>query len=480
MSVNGLVTTAPAGGRLTSAGVLSHALAAATPIAVVVVIPTAYAGTLPLIFAVVGLIMLIFSVGFGAMSRRSPNAGALYAMVARGLGRPLGIGVAWIALLSYSALQIAAYGLIARYAIGIPWWQAVIAGWAVVALLGFVRADLVGWLLALLVLAEVVVIVGYGVADVLHPFGGEIVAPSLTLPPFDGPALGLLLVSAALAFVGFETTAAYAEEARSIRRASYLAVLVLAVLYAGSAWAMQVAAGPALASTAHQPSLIFDLAAARLTPWAVTLGRVVVLTGLLAGAIALHHTIRRYLFALGRDRVLPRGLGRPAVASGVQSLLIGAGLVVAGHYGASPGTRLVQWLGVGGGIGMLVLLTLTSMATLLYLNRTPNGENAWQRFVAPGLATVASGTLGYLALANQAELLGLSGRLVWALPGALAAAIALGLLVAVIMRTTRPVVYAAIGLGGTAVVVSPTAPPVPEQRTPGAHRPERVNRKLSA
>jgi hypothetical protein len=41
------------------------------------------------------------------------------------------------------------------------------------------------------------------------------------------------------------------------------------------------------------------------------------------------------------------------------------------------------------------------------------------------------------------------------------------------LRGARPVVYAGIGLGGTAVVVSPN---VPQQRTPGAHRPERTHR----
>jgi amino acid transporter len=298
----------------------------------------------------------------------------------------------------------------------------------------------------------------------------------------DRPALGLLLVGAALAFVGFETTAAYAEEARSIRRPTYLAVLVLAVLYAGAAWAMQVALGPSPAATsaARGPSLIFDLADARLTPWAVTLGRVVLLTGLLAGLIALHHTIKRYLLALGRDRVLPRGLGRPAVASATQTVLAGAFLAGAWYFGLSFDSPAVHLLEVSGGIGVLVLLTAVSLAALLYLNRVPNGENAWQRFMAPGLATVAFGVLGYLAFRNLGALLGVSGRAVWVLPGTLAAAVILGVLVGLIMRAARPVAYAAIGLAETPVVVTPSAPAAPQQRVPGAHRPERVNRKLSA
>jgi hypothetical protein len=53
------------------------------------------------------------------------------------------------------------------------------------------------------------------------------------------------------------------------------------------------------------------------------------------------------------------------------------------------------------------------------------------------------------------------------------AELVLGMLYAVVVRGARPVVYAGIGLGGTAAVVSPR---VPQPRSPGAHRPERVVR----
>jgi hypothetical protein len=66
--------------------------------------------------------------------------------------------------------------------------------------------------------------------------------------------------------------------------------------------------------------------------------------------------------------------------------------------------------------------------------------------------------------------------LTWIVPGVFGAAVLLGLCYALILRKIRPIVYAGIGLGGTAVVVSPVPPPATRQRTPGAHRPERLNR----
>jgi len=158
-----------------------------------------------------------------------------------------------------------------EYAIGLTWWQAVIAGWAVVTLLGLGRVDGSAgcwscWCRR-----------GRGDrrvrrGDVLDPFGGRIAMPSFALAPSDRPALGLLLVAAALAFVGFETTAAYAEEARSTRGHLSDGARSRGPLRR-SAWAMQVAVGPSVAATsaAHGPSLIFDLADARSAPWAVTL-----------------------------------------------------------------------------------------------------------------------------------------------------------------------------------------------------------------
>src|SRR5215208_2020936 len=106
-----------AAGRLGASALVFFALAAATPHTVVAaVIPAAYArgdgSFVPLAFLALGLVLLLFCVGYAAMARRAPNAGALYALIARGLGRPVGIGAAWVALNSYNALQIGLYGAV--------------------------------------------------------------------------------------------------------------------------------------------------------------------------------------------------------------------------------------------------------------------------------------------------------------------------------------------------------------------------------
>jgi hypothetical protein len=59
------------------------------------------------------------------------------------------------------------------------------------------------------------------------------------------------------------------------------------------------------------------------------------------------------------------------------------------------------------------------------------------------------------------------------LPGALLVTVLFGVSYGCALRALSPIVYAGIGLGGTAVVVTPA---IPRPREPGAHRPERIDR----
>jgi amino acid transporter len=491
-----------ASGRLGAAAVIFFALAATAPLAVVLaVLPSAFSRgdgpLLPLSVVALAVVLLLFATGYTAMAGRAPFAGAMYTFVARGLGRPAGVGAAWVALLSYQALQLGLYGVAGAAAapvlrswfdITAPWWAVAAACWAVVALGGTMRVEITSGVIALLALGEAAVTAGFAAANALDPADGRITADSFRpagSAAIDRPALGLLLAVGVLAFVGFETTGAYAEEAlrprREVRSATYTTIVFLAVLLAGSAWAMSLGAGPGrvaeLART-RGAELAFDLAAARLSPWAVTLGRIMLLTGLVAAMLSLHQVIARYLFALGRERVLPGFLGRtarrtltPRAASLTQSLTAGAAIAyfAAVRSPAPFGPRLA----VCGGLGILTLLTVTSLAALLHLNRVPGGENAWTRFVAPVLSTVALGALCCLAFRDLPALLAVPAgdRLTRILPATLTAVAAAGLLHGLSMRAARPIAYAGIGQAGTPVVITPR---IPRQREPGAHRPERI------
>ena len=491
-----------ASGRLGAAAVIFFALAAAAPLALVLaVLPPAFARgagpLLPLVFVALAVVLLLFATGYAAMAGRAPFAGAMYTFVARGLGRPAGVGGAWVALLSYQALQLGLYGVAGAaaapmlqswFGLTAPWWAVAAACWAVVALGGTLRVEISSGLITLLVLGEAAVLAIFAAANALDPAGGRITADAIRPAAgmaVDRPALGLLLAAGVLTFVGFETTGVYAEEAlrprREVRAATYTSVVFLAVLLAGSAWAMSLGAGPgrivALAQ-ARGPELAFDLAGARLSPWVVTLGRVMLLTGLVAAMLSLHQVIARCLFALGREQVLPGFLGRtarrtlsPRAASLTQTLVAGAAIAYFAAVHSPP--TFTQRLAVCGGLGVLALLVATSLAALLHLNRVPGGESPWARFFAPALSAVVLGAIGYLVVRDLPALLDVppGDRLTWIIPATVAAVAAAGMLHGWSMRAARPIAYAGIGLAGTPVVVTPR---IPRQREPGAHRPERV------
>ncbi|MFF5296990.1 APC family permease [Paractinoplanes globisporus] len=490
--------------RIGATAVTFFAIAAAAPLLVLItVVPAAYArggGPLvPLSFAAVAVVLLFLAAGYAAMAHRAPYAGALYAYISRGLGRPCGVAAAWLALASYHALQLGIYGvagvaaaplLHSWFGVEAPWWAVAAGCWLIVAVFGTVRVEILSGLLALLVLAEIAVAVGYATASVIGPAGDRFPRDSIVpAPAIDRPTLGLLLAVGALAFVGFETTGTYAEETMRPRReaghATYASIVVLALVLIFASWSVSVGADPGQVTAlarARGSELLFDLAGARLAPWAVTTGRIVLLAALVAAALALHNAIARYLYALAREHVLPAPLGRvarrtwaPRTASLTQSLIAGVVLAAAALAGVRSPAVVAHRLSVVGGLGVLVLLLATALAALLHLNRVPNGEGTWGRFLAPILSTVGLGTLCYLAFWNIPSLLGVppDSTLVWFAPAALATAAGAGLVHGVALRGVRPELYAGVGQGGNAVIVTPR---VPRPREPGAHRPERVNR----
>jgi amino acid transporter len=370
------------------------------------------------------------------------------------------------------------------------------ACWFLVAVAGTFRVAVLGVLLALAVIAEAAVLSGFAAADVIYPAGGHLTRASI-LPAhpsaIDRPVLGLLLVFGALAFVGFETAGVYAEETtrprRDAGRATYAVVVCFALLAGVSAWALAAGAGPeavgGLADT-RGSEIVFDLAADRLAPWAITLGRIVLMTGLLASMVALQAAIARYFYALGREQIFPRVLGRagrrtsaPRAASLTQTVLTGAALGAAILAGVDAPGVLARRLTALGGLGILVLLLATSLAALLHLNRVPNAKapTAWARFIAPALSTVSLGVLCYLAFRNLPALLSIrpSDNLIWIVPATLGAVALIGLLHAAMLRATRPTIYAGIGHGGAPVVITPRIPRPRKPREPGAHRPERIH-----
>jgi amino acid transporter len=479
------LSTALARDRLGVPSVVFFVMSAAAPLTVVAgVVPTGLAVTgltaLSIGFLAVALVLAIFSVGYVAMARHIANAGAFYAYISRGIGRPVGVGAAWMALLAYNSFQLAAmggFGAIASplfkdwFGVDIAWWVFALVTWALTAVLGIRDVAVNGKVIATLLVAEITLVVVFSVADTLTPNFQPSTAP-IDPSSLVGAGAGALLVMAVTGFVGFEQSVVFSEESRDPRRtvprATYIALALIALLYAFASWAMISAAGPNVLDRAGKegPELFFNVASDRIGSIAIHLGHALFLTSLIAAMISFHNIIARYTFSLGREGVLPRifgrtvpGTGAPKNGSLAQSAL---GLIVIVLYainGWDPLVQLFFYGGSEGAIGVMLLITLTSIAVIGYFARNPQGENAWHRIVAPTIGTILLLAVCYLAFTNIATLFGVdpTSNVTWIVPTTYAVVMVAGIIWALLLRAGRPRVYEGIGYGARSAAASTTA-----------------------
>ena len=171
----------------------------------------------PAAFLAVGVLLALFSIGYTRMAMRIRNAGAFYAFIAAGLGSPAGLGAALVALLSYSALQIALYGLFGYFCtllVGpllhadLPWSVFAVAALAIAHMLGRRGVEVNGTILGLLMIAETSIVLLLVAAILVGGGGPEGFVFSAFHPArlFDAGS-GIALVFALACFVGFEATA---------------------------------------------------------------------------------------------------------------------------------------------------------------------------------------------------------------------------------------------------------------------------------
>jgi amino acid transporter len=441
----------------------------------------------PFMFIPLGIVLGLFAVGYAAMSRYVANAGAFYAYVARGLGKVQGVGAAFVALIAYNSMQIGIYGLFGvalgafmsdKLGIDLAWWGWCLIGGGVIGLLGVLQIDLNARVLAVLLCLEVVVVALFDFAIVADPGPQGLTATGFDPSVAFGTAVGATLTFCVASFVGFESAAIYSEECRdpkrTVARATFIAVGLIAVFYALSAWLLGVAAGPdtivdpaalgkAGFGTPDAPdptTVLFITGADRLGAFWGDAASLLFATSLFAALLSFHNAVSRYAFALGRERVLPRVFGHvngrtgaPSVASITQTTLALAVVGVFALAGADPVLKLFTWLTNLGALGVLLLMAMTSFAVVGHFRREPHPDvTAWAGRIAPALAGVALVVVLVLGVLNFNVLItgltsGPTDTMTIVLPVILFGGGIVGLLVGAWLKARKPEVYARIGEG---------------------------------
>ncbi len=426
-------------GRLGVLGIVFFVVAAAAPLvgmtgAVPVAIVLGNGAAAPGAYLFVGIVLLLFSVGYAAMSQRVTNAGAFFAYVGRGLGKHAGIASAFVSMLAYIAIQLAIYaflGVVAAGQLGImAWWAWALIAWVLVTALSLLSVDLGAKLLGVLMLLELVSLLITSVAILLDggPEGlnfGASFAPDQILFGGLAGAAGIAFAFAFASFIGFEATAIYGEESkdpkRAVPRATYAAVIVITVLFALTAFAMVTGMGASAVvdqtlersgGLADPAAVLFSLAAEYVGPWLATVMGILVLSSLFAGLLAFQNASARYFFAMARGGVLPaalaktNGRGAPSNASLLTSIIAGLVIVIFAVAQLDPFLTMFSWFSALAVLAIIVIEILVSIAVIVYFRKNKGDENVFQTVIAPVIAIIGLALGAYLLMSRFALLAG--------------------------------------------------------------------------
>ncbi|MBL7258586.1 APC family permease [Paractinoplanes lichenicola] len=458
-----------AGGTLGAGHLVFMVMAAVAPAAgAVALIPLSIAlgvgvGT-PGVFVIVALTLLLFAVGFTRMVPYVRNAGAFYAFITKGLGRLAGLPAAYVALTAYLCVGTATLGALGFFAnltldqffgVDVPWWLCCLIAMVIIALLGWFRITVAAGVLGAALIAEGVAVLVLDVAVLIRQGAGAFTLDSFSPGSvLTTGSLGVALIYGFSCFQGFEGTAIYAEEARdpdrTVPRATYAAVLCVGLFFVLTSWAL-IAGGTVEQVAADPGNYAFTLSTDFVGQLWTDLLQVLIVTSSFAGVLAFHNAASRYLYALARDGFMPAPLTRthprfksPTVAGltsfGVMTLVM-LGFAVAG---LDPLTNLSTSLTGVGAVGILSLITVTSLAVFVFFVRRK--QYGWRFTVAPALATLGVGSATVLALSNYEAITGTTSTVINSLPWVHLVVIAVAVGLGLWARSRQPARYESMGV----------------------------------
>ena len=396
------------------------------------------------------VILTIFSVGYVAMSRKVTTAGGFYSYISHGLGRELGLGTGFGAVVAYSVFEASLCGGFAFFlnqklsqigtATGAGWLNGIQWPWlalfmvVVISLVTYFDIRISARILGFFLVGEILFLlifdafmIGRGLTtstaftfESLNPIKAFQGFPATGTLAAGIPAIGLFF--AFWSWVGFEMAPNYGEESRDPKRivpmAMYISVIGLGVFYVLTSWApfagyatLKDAIGQAQTNAGQ-----FYLGPAQQF---IGLGvdqalSVLIITGSFACGMAFHNTACRYFYSLGRERVLPAALGRthphwksPHIASITQSVIAAVIVVLFAIFAGrdNPAQQAyVDLYGLMAIMGVIIILAvqaLVSVAILRYfLQHHGTDVHWWSTILAPIISFAGQAFVLYLLFTN--------------------------------------------------------------------------------
>jgi amino acid transporter len=396
-------------------------------------------------FWIAAVVLTIFGVGYVAMARKVTTAGGFYSFISHGLTRELGMASGLLMVSAYSVFEVSLVGGFAYFAqlkgqfygLHIAWYWYGFFMIALIAVLTFFDVKLSARLLGIALLCEVVSLLVFDAFmftqassnvnfNAINPVKAFTGLPALHAgkTALAAGAAGIGIFFAFWSWVGWEMAPNYGEESRNpkknVPRALYISVIGLGIFYTITSWAGLTGyhSIAAAANVAQNDAANFYFGPAHHFAGSFLSGALswFIITGSFACGMAFHNTAARYMYSLGRERVLPAVLGRTHhkfksahIASTTQSVIAALILLafalfasVSGSAGQSVGYLQVYGLmAVMGVISILAIQALVSVAIFNYFRTHHAADHHWwTTILAPIIATVTQAYVLYLAIKN--------------------------------------------------------------------------------
>src|SRR3954454_10604204 len=384
-------------------------------------------GMVALAYAI-GMVAMMFTANsYAQMSQAFPMAGSVYTYAGRGINPSVGFLAGWVIILDYVLVPALLY-LIASVAMNslvpaIPVWVWLIAFVVLNTVVNYLGIEMTAKVNKVMLVAELIVLAIFlvvGVAALLSGKGnGFNLTPLYNSATFSwGLVFGAVSV-AVLSFLGFDGISMLAEEnqdsARSIGRAMVAALLLAGTLFIVQTWvaSLLVPDGAQLLQNGDPEGTAF-YDAARVAGGGWLAGLTALATAIawgFANSLVAQAATSRLLYAMARDRQMPRFLARinerHKVPANAAPLVAAADLAL-GLYMASrdDGISLLSTLVNFG--AMTAFLALHVAVVVHYVVR--QGSRDWLRHLAvPAIgflillyvvinANIAAQTLGFIWL----------------------------------------------------------------------------------
>ncbi|MFT4044435.1 MAG: APC family permease, partial [Gordonia sp. (in: high G+C Gram-positive bacteria)] len=361
-------------------------------------------------FAIAMIVVMMVAACIRPMAQRLAVVGGLYSYVAQGLGPSAALPTAWSAIVGYGSVSMAGLTAVGLYlnhfavSVGFSSTVSVLVMGAIVILAGVIMTILMVRgikvsatvtlaieVVSMVILVGLMVWLGFSIRGARY---SEVFTPHL-----ETGQLGLNIVVAVSAFVGFESATTLSAEARktfrSVPRTLRWTPIAAGLIYLLAVTTQSVAihdAPPAVRESATPLAALFLNEGTRVASTILDIG---IAASFFACALASVNALVRVLFTLGREGVLPAVFGHahrrfhtPAVATVAVMAVVTGGPLILLACGGDPraGIRNFLTLSALGYMGSYLTACLAAPALLRRIGETSRR-----------IAVLGVGTAGILA-----------------------------------------------------------------------------------